>query len=237
MAGAACATVISQGVSVVLCFVYALKKCEFLIFRKSELKWDRSLLADLTSTGLSMGLMYAIVSVSSVILQGAVNSFGTSTITAHTAARKIDDIFMLPLGTISMASSTFASQNYGAGKIDRVDGLITKEALRQQTEYYDKEISKLSEQLAASQDQNALIKTQIDAIKAYVENVNKTASADTNSTEVYGEMLKKVVVLENQTADFYLTCIPFGFRIKYHIKKFNQQHRFNVFIDSCEVIE
>ena len=120
VAGAACATVISQGVSVVLCFVYALKKCEFLIFRKSELQWDRSLLADLTSTGLSMGLMYAIVSIGSVILQGAVNSFGTSTITAHTAARKIDDIFMLPLGTISMASSTFASQNYGAGKMDRV---------------------------------------------------------------------------------------------------------------------
>lgn len=118
-----------------------------------------------------------------------------------------------------------------------IDVLITKEDLKQQTEYYDEEISKLSEQLAASQDQNALIKTQINVIKAYVANVNKTASADTNSTEVYGEMLKKVVVQENQTADFYLTCIPFGFRIKYHIKKFNQQHRFNVFIDSCEVIE
>lgn len=118
-----------------------------------------------------------------------------------------------------------------------IDGLITKDDLKEQTEYYDEEISRLTEQLAASQDQNALIKTQIDAIKAYVENVNKTASADTNSTEVYGEMLKKVVVQGNQTADFYLTCIPFGFRIKYHIKKFNQQHRFNVFIDNCEVIE
>lgn len=120
VAGAAYATVISQAVSVVLCFVYALKKCDFLIFRKSELQWDKSLVSDLAGTGLSMGLMYAIVSVGSVILQGAVNSFGTSTITAHTAARKIDDIFMLPLGTISMAVSTFASQNYGAGKIDRV---------------------------------------------------------------------------------------------------------------------
>jgi len=64
--------------------------------------------------------MNAIVSVGSVILQGAVNSLGPSTITAHIAARKIDDIFMLPLGTIALASSTFASQNYGAGKIDRV---------------------------------------------------------------------------------------------------------------------
>lgn len=120
VSGAAFATVISQGVSVVLCFFYALKKCDFLIFRKRELVWDKALLADLTSTGISMGLMYAIVSIGSVILQSAVNSFGTSTITAHTAARKIDDIFMLPLGTISMAASTFSSQNFGAGKIDRV---------------------------------------------------------------------------------------------------------------------
>lgn len=120
VSGAAYATVISQGVSVVLCFIYVMKKCSFLIFRKSELVWDKAMLADIAGTGLSMGLMYAIVSVGSVILQGAVNSFGTSTITAHTAARKIDDIFMLPLGTVSMAVSTFASQNYGAGKIDRV---------------------------------------------------------------------------------------------------------------------
>ncbi len=120
VSGAVYATVISQGVSVVLCFIYALKKCDILVFQKSELVYDKALLSDLTSTGLSMGLMYAIVSVGSVILQGAVNSFGTSTITAHTAARKIDDIFMLPLGTIALASSTFASQNYGASRTDRV---------------------------------------------------------------------------------------------------------------------
>lgn len=120
VAGAAYATVISQGVSVILCFIYAVKKCNFLIFRKSNLVFDNDLLSDLTSTGLSMGLMYAIVSVGSVILQGAVNSLGTSTITAHTAARKIDDIFMLPLSTASMSASTFTSQNFGAGKMDRV---------------------------------------------------------------------------------------------------------------------
>ena len=120
VAGAAYATVISQTVSVVLCFIYAVKKCRFLIFDRTCFEMNRPMLADLSLTGLSMGLMYAIVSVGSVILQGAVNSFGTSTITAHTAARKIDDIFMLTLGTIAMASSTFASQNYGAGRIDRV---------------------------------------------------------------------------------------------------------------------
>lgn len=120
VSGAAYATVISQGISVVLCFIYALKKCDFLIFKKSELQWDKLLFSDLAATGISMGAMYAIVSVGSVILQGAVNSLGTNIITAHTAARKIDDIFMLPLATISMAASTFISQNYGAKKPDRV---------------------------------------------------------------------------------------------------------------------
>lgn len=120
VAGAAYATVISQGVSVALCIWYVVKKCRVLLFSRRELTLDKPLLSDLATTGMSMGLMYAIVSVGSVILQGAVNSFGTTTITAHTAARKIDDIFMLPLGTIALASSTFASQNFGAGKMDHV---------------------------------------------------------------------------------------------------------------------
>ena len=120
VAGAAYATVISQGISVVLCFVYCIKKCPELIFGTKELVFDKVLLFELINTGLAMGLMEAIVYVGSVIMQGAVNAFGTATIAAHTAARKIHDVFTLPIGTIAMATSTFASQNYGAGKIDRV---------------------------------------------------------------------------------------------------------------------
>ena len=118
--GAAYATAVSQGVSVVLCFVYAYKKCRFLLFSRKRLKADRRILSDLISTGMSMGLMYAIVSIGSVILQGAVNSLGTDKVTAHIAARKIDDIFMQPIATVSLASSTFSGQNYGAGRTDRV---------------------------------------------------------------------------------------------------------------------
>lgn len=120
VAGAACATVISQGLSVALCFIYALKKCSFIVFSRKELVWNKLLFANLTSTGLSMGLMFAIVSAGSVILQSAVNSFGTATITVHTAARKIDEMFMMPMSTIALSASTFTSQNYGAGRIDRV---------------------------------------------------------------------------------------------------------------------
>ncbi len=120
VAGAAIATVISQLVSVIYCVVYIIRKCPVLIPHKQYMVMDKGIIADLLTTGLSMGLMYAIVSIGSVALQKSVNSLGQRTITAHTAARKIDDIFMMPLGTLSTAASTFASQNYGAGNMKRV---------------------------------------------------------------------------------------------------------------------
>lgn len=118
--GAAYATVLSQFLSVILCMIYIRKDCPALRFRTEALERDTVLVKELLSMGFSMGLMYVVVSIGSVALQGAVNSLGSATVAAHTAARKIDDIFMLPLGTLSMAASTFAGQNLGAKKMDRV---------------------------------------------------------------------------------------------------------------------
>ncbi len=126
VAGAAYATVVAQIVSVVLCILYIYKKCPIFKFRPKDIVWEKDLIWDLLSTGFSMGLMIVVVSIGSVALQRAVNSLGEDTIAAHTTARKIDDIFMLPLSTVTMAASTFASQNYGAGKMERVKkGIFT----------------------------------------------------------------------------------------------------------------
>lgn len=118
--GAAEATVIAQIVSVSLCIVYIWKKCQVLKSSMRYLKWDKALVKELLLTGFSMGLMLVVVSIGSVALQSAVNSLGEQIIAAHTAARKIDEIFMMPLGTLATAAATFASQNFGAGKYDRV---------------------------------------------------------------------------------------------------------------------
>lgn len=67
-----------------------------------------------------MAMMLVLTNVGSVILQGSINSFGTATITGHTAARKFHDLCMLPLGTICTSSATFVSQNYGAKKKERI---------------------------------------------------------------------------------------------------------------------
>ena len=117
-----------------------------------------------------------------------------------------------------------------------IDGLITKEDLKKQTEYYDDEILKLTEQIAKSQDINTTHKQQLDRIRSYITDVKKTASSDSESTEVYGELLKKVVVHEEGRTDFYLNCVPFGFRLNYRIHRYNRGQVIDVMVDKCEII-
>lgn len=126
IAGAAVATVIAQIISVVLCAWFIVKKYRELAFSIKELERNPDMVKELSSMGLSMGLMMVVVSIGSVALQSAVNSLGTDIIAAHITARKVDDIFMLPLGSISISASTFASQNLGAGKHDRIRQGILK---------------------------------------------------------------------------------------------------------------
>lgn len=118
--GAAVATVISQGISVVLCIIYILKKVPLLIPCKDDFVFDKSLYRELTAQGMSMGFMSCIVSAGSVILQYSINGLGTLVIAGHTTARKAFVFFSMPFGTMSVAISTFVSQNRGAEKIDRI---------------------------------------------------------------------------------------------------------------------
>lgn len=116
--GAAYATLIAQGISVVLCIIYIIKKHKFLIPSKSDFRFNFKLAGDMYATGVSMGLMISLVGIGTVIMQGAINIFGTDIIVAHTTARKISEIFMLPISVFGAASATFSSQNYGAGRTD-----------------------------------------------------------------------------------------------------------------------
>ena len=70
-------------------------------------------------TGLSLALMFSLVEIGSLILQRAINDFGTKTIAAHTAARKISSILMLPYTAFGSACATYCSQNIGANRPDR----------------------------------------------------------------------------------------------------------------------
>ena len=118
--GAALATVMSQAVSAVLCAAYIVKKTPILVPKKEHFRYDAELWKELFAQGISMALMGSIVSIGTVILQYAINGFGSLTIVAHMAARKIYSLFCLAINVTSMAVSTFVSQNKGAGNRERI---------------------------------------------------------------------------------------------------------------------
>lgn len=120
VAGAGWATVAAQAFSVLLCLVYSLKRFPVLRLRRRDwrLSWDfaRRQLA----IGLSMGAQMAIIAVSVIFLQVAINRMGTDTVKAFSAAMKIDQLATQPMFSLGVAMATFAAQNYGAGKMRRI---------------------------------------------------------------------------------------------------------------------
>ena len=71
----------------------------------------------------------AIIKEGTVVMQGAINGFGTKIVIAHTTARKISEIYFLPISVFGSAAATMAGQNYGAGNIKRVKQTIWKATL------------------------------------------------------------------------------------------------------------
>lgn len=118
--GAAVATIIAQGISVILCIIYIYLKTKILIPNKTNFNVGKELYKELLGQGLSMGLMMAIVSSGTVILQTAINGLGYLTIAGHTAARKLNSFCMMPIVAMSQSVSTFVSQNKGANQGERI---------------------------------------------------------------------------------------------------------------------
>lgn len=118
--GAAVATVIAQGVSVVCCLIYIGKRAKMLIPERKHFVWDKGLYREMTAQGLSMGFTSCIVTSGTAILQFGINNLGYLVIAGHTAARKLFQFLLMPNIAINQTVSTFVSQNYGAGQVERI---------------------------------------------------------------------------------------------------------------------
>lgn len=120
VAGAAYATVIAQFLSVVLCLIRIYRGFPILHVGREDFQFDREQLWQLYQNGLSMGMMSSLVNFGTVVLQSGINQLGTSIIVAHTAARKVFEIWNLPISVMGSAMATYCGQNYGAGKYGRI---------------------------------------------------------------------------------------------------------------------
>ena len=118
--GAAYATVISQAISGVLCFLYMRSHFPILRMTREERKFNLRMAKILCGIGIPMGLQYSITAIGSVILQTAVNGQGSLYVAAISAGNKLTLFFTCPFEALGATMATWAGQNVGAGKIDRV---------------------------------------------------------------------------------------------------------------------
>ena len=118
--GAAYATGISQALSGVLCFLYMRSHFPILRMTREERKFNLRMAKILCGIGVPMGLQYSITAIGSVILQTAVNGLGSLYVAAISAGNKLTLFFTCPFDALGATMATWAGQNVGAGKIDRV---------------------------------------------------------------------------------------------------------------------
>lgn len=126
VAGAAYATVASQAVSALLCLIYMSKKFKVLRFKKKDLGFDLKTSMTLLKIGMPMALQFSITASGSMILQGAINSFGSTIVAAYTAASKVEQILMQPAITLGTTMATYTGQNLGAERYDRIEDGIKR---------------------------------------------------------------------------------------------------------------
>ena len=118
--GAALATIFSQFVSGALCTIYMYKRFSFIRCSREELRPRRSYIKQLLYMGVPMGIQYTITAIGSVILQTAVNGLGYMAVAAVTAGNKVRTFFCTPYDALGSTIATFAGQNVGAHRLDRV---------------------------------------------------------------------------------------------------------------------
>lgn len=103
-----------------LCIGHMLKKYKMLRFTVKDMKPEGSLLRELLAAGCSMAFMSSLVQFGTLMLQTAINGLGQNVIVAHTAARKVTEIFMMAFSITGAAMCTFTGQNLGAGQYERI---------------------------------------------------------------------------------------------------------------------
>lgn len=119
-AGAAYATILAQGVSAVLCFLYMFRKYEILRTSQDDYYLDGVGIRNMLAIGIPMALNYSITAIGTMIMQSAVNVFGSSVVAAFTAASKVSNIATQTMPTLGTAMATYCGQNLGAGKYERI---------------------------------------------------------------------------------------------------------------------
>lgn len=124
--GAAWATAISQLTAVVLSAIYIFRYNKEYNITKRDLLIDAKMSFMQLKLGIPLSLQFTITSIGSMVLQTAVNGFGSSVIAGFTAAGRVEQLTNIPMSGLGVGTMTFVSQNYGAGNYKRIIQSVRK---------------------------------------------------------------------------------------------------------------
>ena len=117
---AAIATTISQGLSAVLCCIRLMRLKTDYRLKVKEIRFHRKSLRQIIQYGLPAGVQNSVIAFANVVVQTNINSFGKAAMAGCGSYSKIEGFAFLPIMSLTLAMTTFVSQNMGAGRIDRV---------------------------------------------------------------------------------------------------------------------
>lgn len=117
--GVATATVLANFVSAGILYIKLIKSDKYIKVEFKKLRIDGKVFAKIMQIGLPAGIQSAVFAVANIVIQGAINSLGTTVIAASSAAFNIEIIAYNVMNSFSQACTTFVGQNFGANKIDR----------------------------------------------------------------------------------------------------------------------
>ena len=120
VSGVAWATIIAQAVSAVLCFIRMAKLTDIFDLKLHYMKYNKKFSGKIIKLGLPSGLTQAIFSMAMIVVQSLTNSFGEMFISANVIVMRVDGFAMLPNFSFGSAMTTYAGQNVGARKYERV---------------------------------------------------------------------------------------------------------------------
>ncbi len=120
VSGVALATVIAQGVSAVLCFIKLLRMNAIFDLKRQHFALHKKYVGIIIKLGLPSGITQAIFSVAMIVVQSLTNSFGEMLIAANVIIMRVDGFAMMPNFSFGTAMTTYAGQNVGARRYDRV---------------------------------------------------------------------------------------------------------------------
>ena len=119
-AGVAIATVLSQAISAVISYFYIKKRFPAFRFRKGDFKLDWDMIRRLMRIGIPGAVQFSVCAIGVIIVQIAINDFGSDIVAAYSIGTKIETIMSQMFTALGMAISTYAGQNLGAGAYDRI---------------------------------------------------------------------------------------------------------------------